>query len=51
MTENQKNQVKNQQKLKKSGLENLVYYVYLREGHESIIDILDLLKQIGTPAL
>ena len=34
-------------KLKKNGLENLVYYVYLREGHEMTIKVLDLLKEIG----
>lgn len=34
-------------KLKKKGLESLVYYVYLKEGHETIIDVLDKLKKIG----
>ena len=34
-------------KLKKKGLESLVYYVYLKEGHEIIIDVLDKLKKIG----
>ncbi|MFC2161830.1 DNA-directed RNA polymerase subunit beta', partial [Acidobacteriota bacterium] len=34
-------------KLKKKGLESLVYYVYLREGHETTIKVLDLLKQLG----
>jgi len=34
-------------KLKKKGLESLVYLVYLKEGHETIIDVLDKMKQIG----
>ncbi|MCJ7580193.1 MAG: DNA-directed RNA polymerase subunit beta' [Candidatus Aminicenantes bacterium] len=34
-------------KLKKNGLESLVYYVYLKEGHETTIKVLDLLKEVG----
>jgi DNA-directed RNA polymerase subunit beta' len=34
-------------KLKKKGLESLVYYVYLKEGHETTIDVLDKMKHIG----
>jgi len=33
--------------LKKRGLENLVYYVYLKEGHETIIGVLDEMKHLG----
>ncbi len=34
-------------KLKKKGLESLVYFVYLKEGHETIIGVLDKMKKIG----
>ncbi len=33
--------------LKKKGLESLVYFVYLKEGHETIIGVLDEMKKIG----
>jgi len=33
--------------LKKKGLESLVYFVYLKEGHEKIIGVLDEMKKIG----
>ena len=34
-------------KFKKKGLESLVYFVYLKEGHDTTIDALDKMKQIG----
>ena len=34
-------------KLKKKGLESLVYYVYLKEGHDVTIDVLDMMKHLG----
>jgi len=34
-------------KLKKKGLESLVYYAYLKVGHDSTIKILDDMKELG----
>ncbi|NOR13943.1 MAG: DNA-directed RNA polymerase subunit beta' [Candidatus Aminicenantes bacterium] len=34
-------------KLKKKGLESIVYYSYLKVGHESTIKILDEMKELG----
>ncbi len=34
-------------KLKKKGLESLVYYSYLKVGHESTIRVLDEMKELG----
>jgi len=34
-------------KLKKKGLESLVYFVYLKEGHDTTINVLDMMKQVG----
>jgi DNA-directed RNA polymerase subunit beta' len=33
--------------LKKKGLENLVYYVYLKKGLQSTIEMLDRMKEVG----